>query len=84
MWQWKNPCTQKTDSVRDSTTKIKRVLDAKYEKADLDEVVCSNQHLTQEEWVKLKGLLYKYESLFDGNLGSWLGEDVHIELKDNI
>jgi hypothetical protein len=67
--------------LEDSTARIKRILDAKYEKADLKEVVQKCTHLTTDEQLSLEELLRRHESLFDGTLGKWTGEPYHIELK---
>ncbi len=71
------------DSVEleDSTTRIKRILDAKYEKADLSLIVEQCSHLISKEKLSLKTLLGKYKPLFDGTFGKWTGEPYHIELK---
>jgi hypothetical protein len=55
-------------------------LDAKYESANLEEVVAGCTHLTEEQKEELYSLLKKHESLFDGSLGTWKGEDYNIEL----
>ncbi len=67
--------------LEDSTARIKRILDAKYEKADLPQVVANCTHLTTDKQLSLNTLLNKYEPLFDGTLGKWTGEPYHIELK---
>ena len=64
----------------EAAERIKRILDAKYEPANLDEIVGSCTHLSEEEKEGLHSLLKKYESLFDGTLGTWKGEDYNIEL----
>jgi len=65
---------------------IKRVigmLDAKYDKANLPEIVrTSCPHLTPPEQDMLLSLLLDYESLFEGTLGDWNRPTVSIELKD--
>ena len=58
-------------SVRESTDRIKRILDATYEKADLEKITSECQHLKVEERKSLLTLLTKYESLFNGTLGFW-------------
>ena len=63
---------------------MKQILDAKYEPADLDEVVAQADHLTLNQCNKLRELLEKCKSLFDGQLGYWKGEKYHIELQDNV
>jgi hypothetical protein len=72
------PCLQ------EAAERIKRILDAKYEPANLDEIVNSCSHLTQDEQIQLKTLLKKYEHLFDGSLGTWVGEKYDIELKHDV
>ena len=59
---------------------IKRILDAKYEPANLNEIANNCTHLMEEQQVDLKTLLEKYKSLFNGTLGNWKGKDYNIEL----
>ena len=60
-----------------------RILDAKYDKADLPEIVrTSCPHLTPSERDMLLSLLLDYELLFDGTLGDWNSPPASIELKD--
>ena len=60
---------EETGPAADSTTRLKKILDAKYEKADIPEIVQSSTHLKEEQNTRLEELLFKYESLFDGTLG---------------
>ena len=70
-----------SDAVEDAVERVKKILDAKYEKADLEEV-CKNQtDLNEREKLMLKELLSRYETLFDGQLGRWHGQDVKLEPK---
>ena len=63
-------------------TKImKLILDAKYSKADIKTISESSTHLDPRERSELYTLLKKYESLFDGNLGTWHGKPYDIKLK---
>ena len=65
------------------TTEVKRIqeiLDAKYAPADLQSECSKYNALTEIEKKKLLKLLYKYESIFDGTLGTWQTEDIKIEL----
>jgi hypothetical protein len=49
-----------------------KLLDAKYEKADLPAITRENySHLTAFDREKLLSVLLKSESLFDGTLGDW-------------
>ena len=60
------------------------ILDAKYEKADLQSVVDTNcPHLSLPDQNKLLKLLAKYEDLFDGTLGDRNTEPVSFELKED-
>ena len=73
-----------SEAVNDATDRIKRILDAKYEPANIDEVVAECTHLSGEERVKLKNLLNKYKQLFDGTLGHWKGQLYDVELRDEV
>ena len=53
---------------------MNRILYAKYSKADNKNISESSTHLDPQEINKLYTLLKKYESLFDGNLGTWHGK----------
>ena len=68
--------------MEQAVERIKNILDAKYEAADLDQIVAESVHLNSYEQQKLLQLLNKYKSLFDGTLGLWKNELVKIELKE--
>jgi len=68
-------------SISDEAERMSRILDAKYAKADLDEVVNSCTHLSNQEQTALRDLLREFEPLFDGTLGHWQGPDYQVELK---
>ena len=70
-----------TMAVNDATERIKSILDAKYEAADLEKVCSAQDHLRVEEQRKLLALLDKYKDLFDGTLGKWNHDPVDLELK---
>lgn len=67
--------------VDEAVERLKRILEAKYEAADLDEIADNATHITPEERDMLRAVLYKHKTLFDGTLGQWKGEDLKIELK---
>ena len=73
---------QDTPSMEDALTRMKRILDAKYEAANLPKVVDECSHLTKSQKQQLLKLLQKFESLFDGPLGTWQGEEIHIDLRE--
>jgi hypothetical protein len=69
-------------ATADATARVERILDAKYEKADIRQTVLDNcKHLTLRQQQALIHLLESFEELFDGTLGDWDTEPVHFELK---
>jgi len=69
------------DAMEDAVHRVKRILDAKYEKADISKVCEEQEELDASQRDKLGELLRKYEPLFDGQLGRWHGQEVKLELK---
>ena len=69
-------------TVQEATARVSRVLDAKYDKANLVEVVKTNcKHLSVERQGAILNLLRQYEDLFDGTLGDFNTELVLLNLK---
>ena len=60
------------------------IMDAKYEKADLDEIADRQTHLTLEQRDALRALLKKHESLFSGNLGLYPHKKFHIDIDPSV
>ncbi len=61
------------------------ILDAKYNKADLQSIFKENsKHLSADQQKKLLQLHMKYELLFDGTLGDWRTEPVSFQLREGI
>ena len=74
-----------SESEISATLRMRRILDAKYEKADLNKVMTEQfQHLKTEENDRLMILFRKYEDLFDGTLGTWNTTSEDLELRDNV
>jgi hypothetical protein len=72
-------------SSRDATKRVTRILDAKYQKADLQSIVRDDcKHLSANQQKKLLQLLKKYESLFDRTLGDWKTKPVSVQLKEGV
>ena len=70
-------------SMRVATTRTVEILDAKYEEANIPEIVKTNcGHLTTLQRNKLLRLLLEHKELFDGSLGDWDTEPVSLTLKD--
>jgi len=70
------------DILMEATNRAMKILDASYEKADVNATVDQMDHLSSIEKQKLKALLFQYEHLFDGTLGHWDTDPVNFELKD--
>ena len=60
------------------------ILPSLYDKADMASVVQQCTHLTQEQRNKLHQVLSKYETLFDGKLKKYQGEQIHLEIDPSI
>jgi hypothetical protein len=72
-------------STQDAAKCVMRILDAKYQKADLQSIIRDKcKHLSADQQKKLLQLLKKYESLFDGTLGDWKTKPVSFQLKEGI
>jgi Reverse transcriptase (RNA-dependent DNA polymerase) len=71
-------------AVKNATTRLRQILDAKYEPADLDKITASCVNLTTNEQQSLGQLLHKYQHVFDGTLGQWKSTPYDIQLKDNV
>jgi hypothetical protein len=68
--------------MEEAMNRVREILNAKYEPANLDEVVQNCTNLSSEQQHSLHSLLTKYSDLFDGTLGHWKGEDYDIELQE--
>ena len=63
---------------------MRRIIDAKYKKYDLNKVVTKQcQHANAEKRKRLLILLKKFKDLFNGTLGAWNTTPVDSELKDD-
>ena len=69
-------------TLSEESERIKRILDAKYEPANLEEIASDCKHLDPAEREELHQLLEKYKELFDGSLGKWRGITCDFELKE--
>ncbi len=81
-----NTCfAQKPISTRSATRRMVKILDTKYEKADLPAIIRENcSHLTASDREKLFSVLLKLELLFDDTLGDWKLPPVSFELKEGL
>ena len=58
------------------------ILDARYEKADLPEIVSKMSHLDFDQRQDLLKVLQKHAKLFDGTLGVYPNKKFHIEIEE--
>jgi hypothetical protein len=81
-----NTCfAQEPISTRSTTKRVIKILDAKYEKADLPAIIRENCcHLTASDREKLLSVLLKFELLFNGTLDDWKLPPVSFELKEGM
>ncbi len=64
----------------DPTCCASEILDAKYEKVLVDDVIDQLDHLNAQQKNDLKGVLNEYTKLFDGTLGFYPYRKFHIDL----
>ncbi len=76
---------QEPISTRSNTKHVVKILDAKYEKADLLAIVRENcSHLQASDRKKLLSVLLKFELLFNGTLGDWNLPPASFKLKEGM
>lgn len=75
---------QEPNLIATETQRLQSILDAKYEPANLNEIVEEAKHLNTEEQQMLFDLLDKYKDLFDSTLGTWNGTEHEVELKEGV
>jgi len=73
-----------SDPVEDAVLvhRVKRILDTKYDKADIEKICEEQAELDERQQAQLAVLLRKYEALFDGQLGGWHCQEVKLELQE--
>jgi hypothetical protein len=81
-----NTCfAQEPISTCSATKRMVKILNAKYEKADLPAIIRENcSHLKVSDREKLLSMLLKFELLFDGTLSVWKLPPVSFELKEGM
>jgi hypothetical protein len=56
-----------SQALNDASSHLTKILDAKYEPADLDKIACNCDYLIDNKQMQLLSLLHKYQHLFDAN-----------------
>ena len=59
---------------------VEKILDAKYDKMDINKLMANKKHLNASQQQQLKQLFMKYEKVFDGILGLYPHKKVLIEV----
>ena len=73
-------CSVEPSSTKEATERVVKIIDSKYEKANLNKIVESTKNLDKEQKQILLKLLMQYKTLIDGTLGRWNTTPVNIEL----
>ena len=66
----------------EATSRLTKILDSTYEKADLKQVVSQTKHINKDQQEQLYELLNKYKEIFDGQLSTWNTEPVEFEFQE--
>ena len=61
---------------------VTSILEAKYEKVDIEDVAKQQKHLTITQQQELQKVLQKYNKLFNGTLGLYPHQKVHIQIEE--
>jgi hypothetical protein len=62
-----------------------KILDAKYEKADIQAIVRDNyNHFSSKEKAMMLKVLTDFEPLFDGTLGDWKTKPISSQVKTEV
>jgi hypothetical protein len=63
-----------SQALNDASTRLMKILDTKYEPADLSKIAHDCDYLTDDKQTQLLLLIHKYQHLFEGLLGTWNGK----------
>ena len=77
----KHVAIQDSKNIRNSTNRIKKILDASYENANLKNITSKLKYLSSEEQLLIFKLLTKHQTMFDGTLGNYTGTEYKNELQ---
>ena len=75
---------EESPAVHHMSNRATRILDANYQKADIDSYLLEEcEDLSEKQISQLRDVITKYEILFDGSLGKWKRDPVSFNLKPN-
>ena len=75
-----NFAIQENKDIKSATNRIKKILDAKYEKANLKEMTNKSKYSNKYEQLIIYRLFKKHENRFDGTKGNYTGTEYEFEL----
>jgi len=75
-------CAADSDPAEDAAHRVKHVLGAKCDKADVEKICEEQAGLDKQQREQLAVSLRKHEALIDGQLGRWHGQEVKLELQE--
>ena len=75
-----NFAIQESKNIKSATNRIKKILDTKYDKANLKEIITKLKYLNSDEQLLIYRLLKKHENMFDVTFGNHTGSEYKIEL----
>ena len=73
-----------TEATSQMVARMTRIVESKYEPADLNKVVDSCPNISSKEKQDLHSILSKFEPMFDGQLGAWNMEPISIKLREGV
>jgi len=71
-----------SDLAEDAAHRVKQILDAKCDKADIEKICEEQAELDEQQREQLAVSLRKHKALFDGQSGRWHGQEVKLELQE--
>ena len=71
---------QASKNIKIATNQIKKILDAKHEKANLKEITTKVKYLNPDKKISIYRLLKKNENMFDDTLGNYTVTEYEIKL----
>ena len=66
------------------TNEVRKILESKYEEANLEELVASLTYLNRDQQFELLLVMNEHKPMFAGKVGQWKGPPINIQLKDNF
>ena len=72
-----NFAIQESKNIKSAINRIKKILDAKYEKENLKEIITKLKYLNSGRHLLIYRLLKRHENMFDGTLENYTHKEVN-------